>query len=874
MLSFAMLAAAVALRWVLDPVLGDSLPFVTLFGAVAAAVWLGGLGAAIAVAVAGYLAVDYLFVPPRGAITVSDWSDTIGLGAYLFTCGLIAAIGAAMRSARAHEAESREVLRVTLRSIGDAVITTDVDGKVSYLNAVAETVTGWTQKDAAGCPLEAVFRIVNETTRTPVENPALRALREGVTVGLANHTVLIRRDGTECPIDDSAAPIMDEHGNVSGCVLIFRDVTKQRELDRQKREQLFTARRLASIVESSEVAMIGTGLDGVIQSWNEAAERLFGYSAKQAVGRHISLVIPPERLAEEEEIIATLKAGRSVEHFETERVRADGGRLQISLTVSPIKDDDGNVIGASKIVRDITRERQAEAERARLITLIENSRDFIAIFDLEAVPLFVNRAGLALVGLDNLYAARRVTVWDFFFPADQERIRSELFPRVLATGHGEIEVRFRHFKTGEARWMAYKLLALTDANGKPIAIGTVSQDITHRKALEDNLRKLAAELSESDRRKNEFLATLAHELRGPLAPLSNVLGIWKRSTSPEQLTAGRATMERQLGQMVRLVDDLLDLNRITHNRLELRKARLELATVVEHALETTRPLASARGHDLSVRLPEEPLYLDGDAARLAQVFSNLLGNSCKYTHQGGQISLTAQRRGDNVVISVKDNGVGIPPDRIGNVFDMFSPADPSLEHEQDRLGIGLTLVKQLVAMHGGTVEAKSAGRGQGSEFVVCLPLDLRTAPTEGAAPAAGNGKSPSRRVLVVDDNTDSAISLSMLLELEGHQTVAVHDGLAAIDAAEKHRPEVVLLDIGLPRMSGHEVCRRLRDKPWGKNLVVIAMTGWGQSEDRRKSQDAGFDGHLVKPVSYETLAELLSSPTPAELRNPDSASPH
>jgi PAS domain S-box-containing protein len=860
--SFFLLAAAVALRWLLDPLLGDALPFVTLFGAVAAAIWIGGLGPAIGVTLAGYLAVDYFFIAPRGGFAIGGASDITGLIAYLLTCTLIVMIGERMRAARAREAESREVLRVTLHSIGDAVITTDVDGQVTYLNTVAGSISGWSPQQAIGKPLETVFRIVNETTRAPVQNPVQRALREGVVVGLANHTVLIRQDGTECPIDDSAAPIRDERGNVSGCVLIFRDVTAQRQLEREKQQQLFTARRLASIVESSEVAIVGKGLDGIIQSWNSAAEALFGYSAQQAIGRHISLVIPPERLAEESEIIATLKAGRRVEHLETERIRADGNRVHISLTVSPIKDGDGNVIGASKMVRDITKERQAAAERARLITLIESSRDFIAICDLDAVPIFLNHAGLELVGLESVEAARRVTVWDFFFPEDRDKIRTELFPAVLANGHGELEVRFRHFKTGEARWMAYKVLALTDENGQAIAIGSVSQDITHRKELENNLRTLAAELSEANQRKNEFLATLAHELRGPLAPLGNVLEVWKRSASQEQLQQARGTMERQLGQMVRLVDDLLDLNRITHNRLELRKTRLELATVVEHALETCRPLAKARGHELTVTLPEQPSYVQADAVRLAQVFGNLLSNSCKYTPEGGTISLTARREADDVIVSVKDNGVGIPPDRLGGVFEMFAQVDTSLEHAQGGLGIGLTLVKQLVAMHGGTVEAHSAGLGHGSEFIVRLPLDEGA--TEAAtAPQVAIGNPKRRRILVVDDNKDSATSLSMLLQLEGHDTLAVHDGIEAIEAAERHRPDVVLLDIGLPRMNGHEVCRRLRERPWGKELVVIALTGWGQSEDRQKSQAAGFDGHLVKPVRYETLAELLSSLGPA-----------
>jgi PAS domain S-box-containing protein len=855
-LSFLALAAAIALRWLIDPLMGDTLPLVTLFGAVAAAIWLSSLVAAVTVTIMGYVVASYLFMTPRGELGLDIPSNQVGLAAYLFTCGLIIAIGLAMRTARTREAASREVLRVTLRSIGDAVIATDVAGKVTYLNAAAEGVTGWSESDAIGQPLAAVFPIANERTREPVPNPAERALREGVVVGLANHTVLIRRDGTVCPIDDSAAPIRDERGIVSGCVLIFRDVTEQRQLEREKHSQLLTARRLASIVESSEVAIVGKRLDGTIESWNAAAEGLFGYTAEEAIGRHISLVIPPERLAEEDRIIATLREGRRIEHFETERLRADGRRVTVSLTVSPIKDAAGTVIGASKIARDITRERQAEAERNRLVALIESSTDFIGIYDLDGVPVFINRAGLELVGLDEFDAARRVTAWEFFFPEDQARIR-ELFAAALQRGRGEMEVRFRHFKTGEARWMAYKVLALTDDGGKPLAVGTVSQDITHRKELEDNLRKLATQLSATDKRKDEFLATLAHELRGPLAPLANVLELWKRSGNRQQLQQARETMGRQLGQLVRLVDDLLDLSRITHDRLELRKARVELKSIIEHAVDACRPSIDKRQQRLSVTLPASPCPLHADVARLAQVFANLLNNSSKYTDSGGEISLTARRDGSAVTVSVRDTGIGIPADKLERVFDMFTQVGSALDRSQGGLGIGLTLVKRLVGLHDGSVEARSAGPGKGSEFVVRLPVDeAEPAAPEATAPQT---KTRRRKILVVDDNTDTADSMSKLLQLAGHASVAVHDGASALEAVEKHEPEVVLLDIGLPTMDGHEVCRRLRALPRGKELVVIAVTGWGQGDEQRKWQDAGFDAHLVKPARLEALTALLSS---------------
>ncbi|HSL54416.1 MAG TPA: PAS domain S-box protein [Pyrinomonadaceae bacterium] len=860
-LGFLALGAAVLLRWVLDPVMGNALPLVTLFAAVAAAVWLGGYRVAIPVTLVGYVACLYLFIS-RGELDLSRRADIVGLVAYLFTCALIILIGESARRAQTQAQQRQEVFRVTLRSIGDAVITTDTQGCITYINGVGEALTGWSLQDALGQPLDRVFHIVNEVTRSPVENPATRALRQGVIVGLANHTILIKKDGSECPIDDSAAPIRNEEGHVSGCVLIFRDVTAQRLAEREKANQLLTARLLASIVESSNDAIIGKSLDGIIQSWNAAAEQLFGYTAEQTVGQHISLVIPPERLAEEDQIIDSLRVGKRIEHYETERVRSDGQRIMVSLTISPIKDESGNVVGASKIARDVTAQKRAESDRQMFVTLVENSTDFIGISDLEGVPFFINRAGLDMVGLKDIEEARQIRVQDFFFPEDQAKIVNEFFPGVLNDGHGEIEIRFRHFKTGEARWMAYKVLALTDTANQPIAFATVSQDVTERRRLTDDLRRLAADLSEADRRKNEFLATLAHELRNPLAPMSNMLEVVKRADGDsEVLKRAHETLERQLGQMIRLVDDLLDLNRVTHDRLELRRSEVELSEVVQQAVEVARPLVDLAGHHLTIDLPDEPIHLNADRARLAQVFGNLLNNSCKYTRAGGSVSLSAKHVGDEVVVRVKDNGAGIPQDKLDSIFDMFTQVDRTSEQSQGGLGIGLTLVKRLTEMHGGSIEARSDGEGQGSEFIVRLPILKQSAAAEQDGFEGRSESQAQRRVLIVDDNRDSADSLAMLMGITGNKTYMAHDGVEAVEAVEKYRPEVVLLDIGLPGLDGHEVCRRVREQPWGKDIIVIALTGWGQEDDRRKSEEAGFNGHLVKPVDYDKLLELLSTLT-------------
>jgi PAS domain S-box-containing protein len=993
--AFLALTAAVLLRYVLDPWLGGALPLVTLFGAVAAAVWIGGHRPAILVALLGYFACNYLFIQPRGLFVLAGFGDLVGLVAYLFTCSLIVGFGVATRTAIRRANQRRAVLEVTLRSIGDAVITTDVDGRIASMNPVAESLTGWTDADAAGQPLDTVFRIVNETTREPVENPARRALREGVVVGLANHTVLIRKGGGESAIDDSAAPIVDDQGRIAGCVLIFRDVTVQRQIEHEKARQLMTARLLGSIIESSDDAIISKSLDGVIQSWNAAAERLFGHPAERAVGRHISLVIPPERIAEEDQIIASLKAGQRVEHFETERLRSDGGRLLVSLTISPIKDDEGRVIGASKIVRDVTSQRQAEhrehqllaeaaaanakfhaffdqgalfalitdvhgtvleanrfscedcgytreqvvgrpfwqgpwwasspllsqqvaaastqaatgqivrvelpyllasggertadftiqpitddtgrvlflaptgidvtdrkraeADREKFVTLIGNSTDFIGICDLEGIPFFVNRAGLEMVGLEDIEEARRTPLASFFFPEDQSRIMDEFLPLVSRQGHGEIEVRFRHFKTGEPRWMAYKVLTLPDAAGRTVAYATVSQDVTDRKRLEDHLRRLALDLSEADRRKNEFLAMLAHELRNPLAPISNAARALRLGGGDGTLESASEMLERQVAQMARLVDDLLDMSRITRGRIELRKERVELAPIVHQAVEAARAQYKSMNHELTVSLPPQPLQLDADPARLTQVVGNLLNNACKFTDRGGTVSLDVEEDNGLAIIRVRDSGIGIAAEHLPRLFEMFTQVDTSLERSRDGLGIGLTLVKTLVEMHGGTVDVRSDGLGHGSEFTVRLPIlsgpsVAASSPIDTPAISAA-----SRRILIVDDSVDGAESMSMLLELAGHETHQAHDGMAAIEAAGRLRPDVVLLDIGLPRLNGYEVCRRIRNEPWGKDVVLVALTGWGQEEDRQQSRDAGFDAHMVKPVDHEALEGFLAS---------------
>jgi PAS domain S-box-containing protein len=382
-----------------------------------------------------------------------------------------------------------------------------------------------------------------------------------------------------------------------------------------------------------------------------------------------------------------------------------------------------------------------------------------------------------------------------------------------------------------------------------------------RERLADLLRDRIADLDESNRHRNEFLAMLGHELRNPLAPIRNALAILELPGAGETTRRhAQATIQRQVEHLVRLVDDLLDVSRIMKGKIELHPKRIELAEVVGRAIETAQPAIDARGHELSLSLPAEPVPLDGDIIRLSQVLSNLLVNAAKFTDRAGQIALVAEVIGDRVDLRVRDNGVGIAPELLPHIFDFFVQGSRSLERSQGGLGIGLTLVKRLVEMHGGTVRGESAGVGKGSEFVICLPLAKDAAAARLARAAATSAEPENRRrVLVVDDNVDAASSAIALLETWGHEAHAVFDGLSVLTAVRELRPEVVLLDIGLPGMNGYDVARELRQLPHSPVRLLAAMTGYGQDDDRRRALEAGFDVHLVKPLDPVRLRELVSS---------------
>jgi signal transduction histidine kinase/ActR/RegA family two-component response regulator len=427
---------------------------------------------------------------------------------------------------------------------------------------------------------------------------------------------------------------------------------------------------------------------------------------------------------------------------------------------------------------------------------------------------------------------------------------------------------------GERRWILPHPQPLRDAAGTITGAVNMLVDITDRKRAEEELRVLGRQLqekvealAEADHRKNEFLATLAHELRNPLAPIRYSLELLERADDdPKIRREARGTMERQLRQMVRLVDDLLDVSRLSNNKLRLMKEPLELGPVLDSALEAARPFIEGAGHQLVVERPSEPVHVHGDSTRLAQVFGNLLHNAAKFTPEGGRVSVAVEPGRGEVVVRVGDTGVGIASRHLPRLFEMFSQATPTLERSEEGLGIGLALVRALVELHEGSVEARSAGPGQGSEFVVRLPTcEPLAAHTTGATIARELFvRAPKRRVLIADDNPDSVDALGTLLELEGHEVAIAHDGHEALELAAGFLPEVVLLDIGMPGLNGYETARRMREASWSNDLVLVAITGWGQEADKQRAREAGFDYHLTKPVDAADLESLLASVPPRE----------
>jgi PAS domain S-box-containing protein len=658
-----------------------------------------------------------------------------------------------------------------------AIFLLDPHGRILTWNAGAEQINGYSAAEILG---EHFSRFYTEAALDrgwpQCELDIARA-----TGKFEENGWRVRKDGSRFWANVTITALYDPQGDLRGFLKITRDLTLTKQTEEALRQSEERFRLMIKGVKDYAIFMLDP--EGNVTTWNEGAQKIKGYEAREIIGKHFSCFYPEEVRArgwpEEELRLARIKGV-----FEDEgwRLRKDGTKFWANVVITAIFDEAQALLGFSKITRDLTERMEVE---------------------------------------EKLKAS-----WKDLEQRVQERTRE------LTAANEALQAEIEERKRGER----------------------------DRARLEEELRSRVVELAEADRQKNDFLAMLGHELRNPLAPIRNALHILKMPGA-DASTASRArdTIERPLLHLVRLVDDLLDVSRIMRGKVQLRREAVELISVLGQAVEMSRPAIDAHGHELIVSAPEDRILIEGDEVRLAQAVNNLLLNAAKYTENPGRIWLTAERRDGGVAIHVKDTGIGIPADLLPHVFEIFVQGDHSLARSRGGLGVGLTLVKRLVEMQGGKVRARSEGSGKGSHFTVWLPVQPGRPEERRDTQPAVQRSLPPRRILVVDDNVDAAETAASLLKLWGHEVKVVHDGVAVLEAVREFQPQFILLDIGLPGMTGFEVARQIRSEPEFDSLVIAAMTGYGQAEDVQRSREAGFNYHLTKPLDPLRLEELFSS---------------
>ncbi len=657
------------------------------------------------------------------------------------------------------------------------------------------------------------------------------------------------------------ATLYDEAGySVIQCNI--RDITRRKLAERALN---LSEQRFRGTFENAAIGLAHIGLDGRWLRVNQTICRITGYSEAELLPLTYAEITHPDDLEADLMFVDRLLAGEIDNYSMVKRyLRKDGSIVWVNLTVSLLRELNGDPLHFISAVEDISAKRTAQEELDRQRKFIERLAhvmpSMLYVFDLvEQRNVWANRqVGEALgYSQSNIAEPGPDLLAKLMHPDDQEKV-SQHFSRLSNSPDAtvlEIDYRLRH-RDGQWRWFQSHDVPFTrDQNQQVREIVGVAADVTRSRQVEQELR-------EADAKKDHFIATLAHELRSPLAPIRNAINVMRKIGEDDpDLIWCRDIIDRQVGQMAHMLEDLLDVSRIAQGKLTLRVERVDLATVVEQAVDVARPFIDAAGHTLRVALPAQPLPLRGDLTRLAQVFSNLLINAAKYTEANGTIELIAQPLDDSVEVRVTDTGIGIDAQHLPQVFQMFGQVVAALDRSQGGLGIGLSLIKRLVEMHGGQISAHSAGLGKGSQFVVHLPIASTESPAEPNDVIDAVLPMPDHhyRVLVVDDSRDSADSLAMLLELNGHRVQIAYDGLTAVTMAQRYRPHAVLMDLGMPGVNGYEACRRIRQQAWGQSMLLIAQTGWGQESDRKLTREAGFDHHLVKPIDASLLDQSLRS---------------
>ncbi|MGH8140323.1 MAG: PAS domain S-box protein [Steroidobacteraceae bacterium] len=740
--------------------------------------------------------------------------------------------------------------RLLVDSVKDyAILMLDPAGHVVSWNAGALAIKGYAAEEILGAHFSRFYppeSLAHGLPRYELEV----ASREG---RFEDEGWRVRKDGTRFWANVVITALYDERGRLIGFCNVTRDLTERRRHEEGLR---LSEERYRTLVDGvKDYAIFVLDPKGFVATWNTGAEHLKGYQASEIVGSHFSRFYPPDAirrgLPAHELHVATMD-GR----FEDEgwRVCKDGSRFWANVVITAMRDRAGALIGFSKVTRDLTeRRRHEEALRhseERLRQLIEAVTEYsLVMLDGNGFVTSWNGGAERISG----YQAHEIIGKHFshFYPAEDISSHKPWQHLKLARETGRVqEEAWRVRKDGTLYWASSTLTTLHDSEGRPYAFAQVGQDLSERRHAEA--------LADTAQRMHEFIAMLAHELRNPLAPIRNAVALMgKKGLGDPTLEAMRQTIDRQSAHLTRILDELLDVNRVSRGEFSVGMEAVDLQELLSRAVETSRPLIDAQGHRLRVVAPDTPVSLQGDPVRLTQVLVNILNNAAKYTAAGGKIWVTASIRGMDVEIRIRDSGKGIAPDNLERIFDLFMQVEPNSNSTLGGLGVGLALVRRVVELHGGSVQARSEGPGRGTEFIVRLPLpteQLRVIQEAGPAIAHRAGR---LRVLVVDDNRDAADSLSLLLQSMNQDVRTVYDGAAALSAAGTLSPDVVMLDIGMPFMGGYEVAKKLAGMG-GAMPVLVAVTGWGQEEDKQRAREAGFSYHLVKPVSYEALEAALA----------------
>jgi len=762
-------------------------------------------------------------------------------------------------------ADSAEWLRVTLSSIGDGVITTDSLGCVTFLNPVAQELTGWSSHAARGVDLREVFHIVNEDTRAQVENPALRALRDGVIVGLANHTILIARDGAERPIDDSAAPIRNAGGQTAGAVLVFRDITERKRQEDLVHDALAYA---STILDPQRDPFLVLDHALAVVSANHAFYSLFRAALPDVVGAPLRTLLDgrwadPALLAL---LSSILPDARTFEDFEL--IHAAPGAHDpavLLLNARAVRRPGNHAEHILLAMEDVTEKRRNQRllrdSETRYRRLFQTAKDGILILD--AVTGKITDANAFMSGLVGVESGGLIGKELFeigMFTDIEENKRAFLqLQNTCYLRHDHLPIRNQRGESVEVEFVANVY-----HEGDRLVAQCNVRDITQRSLLEKQIVRQTEALAEQSRRKDEFLAMLSHELRNPLAPIRSAVHLLKLHEAPDAdpvQRQARDIIERQVNVLTRMVSDLLEVSRVISGRIRLDLQPVDLRQIVSHALQTADPLIQQRRHTVSLDLQPDPLYVLADAARLEEVVVNLLNNAAKYTPINGSIHISCAALADQAVLAVRDSGVGVEPAILPRIFDLFTQADRSLARSAGGLGVGLSLAHRLVELHGGSIAAASDGPDLGSEFTVRLPripspVGVQTRPSVEAQRHADSG---AVRILIVDDNADLVLMLSSTLRHKGYSVQSAFTGPEGLALALSWIPDIALLDIGLPGLDGYDLARRLTADSRTAAVSLVALTGYGRESDVSLALEAGFDGHLLKPYDFEDLERLIFS---------------